>query len=99
VYASNDVPVVGVSNTTVVNTTGVIAAVAAATFTEAFSSPKLSYRTLSDEALVKEPGWLPVPLVQPADERKEEVYSPGSSRSNSADHVRSRRMLTIQRRT
>jgi hypothetical protein len=67
-------------------TWNVIVAVSAATSTVAVSLMKSSYWTLCNKVLVKEPSWLPASLVQPADERKEEVYGPGSSSSNSADH-------------
>jgi hypothetical protein len=46
-----------------------------------------SYWTLGNKALAKEPGWIPAYLGLPSDERKEEVYGPGSSSSNSSDHV------------
>jgi hypothetical protein len=87
VDASTDVPVIGVSNTPVVSTSEIIVAVVSATSTAALSATKLSYQTLGDKALAKVPSWLPASLTQPADERKEEVYGPQLSSSNSADHV------------
>jgi hypothetical protein len=76
--------VVLISN--IVSTAEVIAAAAAAMPHATLSSTKSSYRTLGDEVLAKEPGWIPDSLVHPDDERKEEVYGPRSYSSNSSDH-------------
>jgi uncharacterized membrane protein len=53
VDASNDVPVVDVSNAAVVSTAEVIVAVSAATSTVALSSLKSPYWTLGNEVLAK----------------------------------------------
>jgi hypothetical protein len=76
------VPVGGTSGTAVVSAAKMVAAVAAATSISTKSSGQPSYRTLGDDVLAKEPGWVPASVLQHSEEEKEEVYSPGTSSGN-----------------
>jgi hypothetical protein len=62
-----------------------VAAVAATTSISTKSCGQPSYRTLGDDVLAKEPGFVPASVLQLSEEEKEEVYGPGTSSGNHSD--------------